>query len=207
MKKILILITLAFSALFATQNNFILKHDGLIDQRAQDKINEIGLEAKDKLGVNIYTYIIENNGIDPALPREQRKTMMKFFNQKLISSVEEKIPYAILVISIDQKYTNILASKNIILKLDKDDILDGYVIPLLASKDKNSLFAKTSAATLNGIAQIADSLAQQKGIELTSSIGSGGKTASSIWRVFMYSLVVFGIVAYAVIIMRQRKYK
>ncbi len=199
------MLTLAFTTLFA--NNVILKHDGLIDQRAQDKINEIGLEAKERLGVNIHAYIIENNGIDPALPREQRRDMMKMFESNLISSLSSKKAYAILVLAIDQKYASILASKDVMAKLDKDDILDGYVIPLLASKDKNSLFAKTSAATLNGIAQIADSLAEHKGIELKSSIGSGGKTASSIWKVFMYSLVVFGIVAYAVIIMRQRKYK
>lgn len=198
------ILMLAFGSLFA--NSVILKHDGLIDQRAQDKINEIALEAKERLGINIYTYITENNGIDPALPREQRREMMKKFENTLINSLVSKKSYAILVLSIDQKYASILASKDIMSKIDKDDILDGYVIPLLASKDKNSLFAKTSAATLNGIAQIADSLAQQQGIELKSSIGSGGKTASSIWKVFMYSLVVFGIVAYAVIVMRQRKY-
>lgn len=199
------ILMLAISSLFA--NSVILKHDGLIDQRAQDKINEIALEAKERLGINIYTYITENNGIDPALPREQRREMMKKFENTLIGSLGSKKSYVILVLSIDQKYASILASKDIMSKINKDDILDGYVIPLLASKDKNSLFAKTSAATLNGVAQIADSLAQQQGIELKSSIGSGGKTASSIWKVFMYSLVVFGIVAYAVIIMRQRKYK
>lgn len=203
--RILMILMLAISSLFA--NSVILKHDGLIDQRAQDKINEIALEAKERLGINIYTYITENNGIDPALPREQRREMMKKFENTLIGSLGSKKSYVILVLSIDQKYASILASKDIMSKINKDDILDGYVIPLLASKDKNSLFAKTSAATLNGVAQIADSLAQQQGIELKSSIGSGGKTASSIWKVFMYSLVVFGIVAYAVIIMRQRKYK
>lgn len=202
--RILMILMLAISSLSA--NSVILKHDGLIDQRAQDKINEIALEAKERLGINIYTYITENNGIDPALPREQRRDKMKKFENTLIGSLGSKKSYAILVLSIDQKYASILASKDIMSKIDKDDVLDGYVIPLLASKDKNSLFAKTSAATLNGIAQIADSLAQQQGIELRSSIGSSGKTASSIWKVFMYSLVVFGIVAYAVIVMRQRKY-
>ena len=94
--------------------------------------------------------------------------------------------------------------KNII---DRDDILDNYVIPLLASKDKNTLFAKTSAAVLNGFAQMADSIANSQNIKLDSSIGSEGKTASSIWKVFMYTLVVIGLFSYVVIILRERKYK
>jgi hypothetical protein len=202
-----LLLALAFNTLFAVENNYILKHDGLIDQRAQDKINEIGLEAKNRLGINVYTFIIENNGIDPSAPRDERRAMMNLFNNKIIDSLDVKSSYAVLIISIDQKYTGILVSDDLKKYIDKDDILDGYVVPLLASKDKNSLFSKTSAATLNGYAQIADSIAEHQGIELVSSIGSAGKTASSIWRVFMYFLVVTGIIAYTVIVMKQRKVK
>jgi ABC-type antimicrobial peptide transport system permease subunit len=91
--------------------------------------------------------------------------------------------------------------------VDKDDVLGGYVIPLLASKDKNSLMAKASAATLNGYAQIADSIAAYKNIKLKSSIGNEGKVTGTIWKVFMYTMVVTGIVLYVVIIMREKKYK
>lgn len=203
--KFLLILLLAFTAIFASENKFILKHDGLIDQRAQEKINEIGLEAKLKLDVNIYAFIIENNGIDLSLLREDRIKMMREFDRELISSVETKGNYAILVLSVDQQYANILLSDELKDSIDEDDILDGYVIPLLASKDKNSLFAKTSAATLNGFAQIADGIASTRNIELASSIGSGNKTMSTIWKVFMYTIVLFGIIAYAIIILKERK--
>jgi hypothetical protein len=130
---------------------------------------------------------------------------MKQKEQEIISKVQA--PYVILAISIDQLYTNILFSDDLKNIIDKDDILDNYVIPLLASKDKNTLFAKTSAATLNGYAQIADSIAASKNIKLNSSIGSEGKTASSLWKVFMYFLVLTGIGAYVMIILKERKYK
>ena len=50
-----------FSLLFFLSQNilakdFVLSDDGLIDPRAQEKINTMGLEAKTKLGVNIYVY-------------------------------------------------------------------------------------------------------------------------------------------------------
>jgi len=197
----MVLITVASG----NQNPYILTHDGLIDQRAQEKILEIGNEVKEKLGVNLYIDIKENNGIDPREKRDIRLELMKAKEQEIRNKVEK--PYVVLAISIDQLYSNILYSEDMNEIIDKDDILDNYVIPLLASKDKNSLFAKTSAATLNGFAQMADSIASSKDIKLVSSIGSEGKTAGSIWKVFMYSLVVIGLFSYVVIILREKKYK
>lgn len=203
--KYILLLSLAFSTLFANQNNFIIKHDGLIDERAQQKINEIGLEAKNRLNANIYVYVIENNGINPKEKKEAVVKKFREFEQNVINSLPAKGSYAVLVLSVDQMYINILTSEDVAKHIDKKDILDGYVIPLLASKDKNTLFAKTSAATLNGYAQMADVLADSQKIKLESSIGSEGKTASTIWKMFMYSIVLFGIVAYAIIVMRQRR--
>lgn len=206
MKSKILLLLLIVSSAFATQNiPYIITHDGLIDQRAQDKINEIGLESKSKLNVNIYVDIKENNGIRTSLERKERIALMKTKENELTENLTK--PYAVLTISVDQMYANILMSDDLKDAIDRDDILDGYVIPLLASKDKNTLFAKTSAACLNGFAQIADSVANSKNVKLDSSIGSEGKTAGTIWRVFMYTLVVTGIVLYTIIILREKKYK
>jgi len=108
--------------------------------------------------------------------------------------------------ALDQMYVNILYSDEKLASIvNKDEILNDYVIPLLASKDKNSLKSKISAAVLNGYAEIADRVAKYKDIELESSIGSSGKVAGTIWKVFMYSVVLVGIVLFTVIIMRERK--
>ena len=205
LKKIILFVFLYINMLNAVTNSFIIKHDGLIDKRAQEKINEIGLELQQKLQVNAYVYIVENNGINTDDPRDKRIKQMRKFDNIVLSKIDTKNNYIILLLSIDQSYANILVSNNLKNIIDKDDILDGYVIPLLASKDKNSLFAKTSAAMLNGYAQIADSIANAKDIKLVSSIGSEGKITSAIWKVFMYSLVVFGLGFYIIIIMKQKK--
>ncbi len=205
--KFLLAFILVITTLNAQDNKFILLHDGLIDQRAQDKIKQIGTEVQEKLKIDIYVHIIENNSINMDLPRGERIIQMREFDKKVLSKLKQTQNYAVLTLVIDQMYANILMSDNLKNIIDKDDILSGYVIPLLASKDKNSLFAKTSAACLNGYAQIADSLANNKNIKLESSIGSEGKIAATIWKVFMYTLVLFGIGAYTVIIMKQKKVK
>lgn len=201
--KAFFILTVFISSLYA--NPFILTHDGLVDQRAQDKIFQIGSEVKSKLNVNIYIDIKENNGIKMSLSREDRIKQMKKIEKQIVKGLKK--PYAVLAISIDQMYASVLMSDDLKDKIDKDDVLDGYVIPLLASKDKNTLFAKTSAACLNGYAQIADSLADSQNIKLESSIGSEGKTAGTIWRVFIYTVVTIGILLYTLIILRERKYK
>ena len=204
MLKIFFLANILVLALFANQN-FILSDSGLIDPRAKEKIDQIGQEVKNKLNINIYVDLKGDNGVDMDLPRDQRIKLTRLKDKEILKKVKPN--YIVLVLSIKQMYANILLPKEYKNLIDKDDILNGYIIPLLASFDKNTLAAKSSAAVLNGYAQIADSLADKKGIKLKSSIGSQGKIASTIWKVFMYSVVVFGIVVYIIIILRERKYK
>lgn len=193
------------TTLYGNQNSYILLHDGLIDQRAQDKILQIGSEVQSKLGVKLYVFIKENNGMNQDLPFTQRKKIMKDYEKMVTKDL--KGSYAVLMLVLDQRHATVIMSDDIKPLIDKRDIIDDYVTPVLASKDKNTLFTKTSAAILNGYAQMADALAESKELKLESSIGSGGKVISTIWKMFMYTLVLGGIILYAIIVMREKKYK
>lgn len=203
--KIKLFLILFAVTLFANTQNYILNTSGLLDQRAVVKINQMANEVKQKIGVNIYLDIKGDNGIKLELPMLEKIKQMKQIEKNLVKDLEK--PYVLLTLAIDQHYSNILYEGIPKDSIDKDDILDGYVIPLLAAKDKNLLKSKVSAAAFNGFAQIADSLAETKNIKLETSIGSEGKTAGTIWKIFMYTIVLFGIIAYVVIIMREKKYK
>ena len=210
MKKVLISLILFVNFIIASDKIFILNHAGLIDQRAYDKINEIGLEVRAKLNIDIFLDVKGNNGIDLNLPMIEKMKLMKEKNNLLIANTKKisSKNFIILAISLDQEYAGILYSNEKLKDIvNRNDVLDGYVTPLLASFDKNILKSKVSAASLNGYAQIADLLADNKNIKLESSIGSQGKTASTIWRVFIYTTVLFGIIAYTIIIMREKKAK
>ena len=210
MKKTLLSLLLFINIIFASEQTFILNHAGLIDQRAYDKINEIGLEVQNKFNIDIYLVIKGDNGIDLTLAMSKKIKLMKEKNNQLLSNTKKisSNDFIILVMSLDQEYAGILYSNEKLKDIvNRNDVLDGYVTPLLASFDKNILKSKVSAAALNGYAQIADLLAENKNIKLQSSIGSQGKTASTIWRVFIYTTVLFGIIAYTIIIMREKKAK
>ena len=182
---------------------FILNDDKLIDDRAAVKINEIGAEVKSKLGVNIYVYAKSNLGLDENLKTKEKLDFIRNNENQIVATLEQ--PYVLLTIAVEETHVNLLFSDDLKEIIDKNDILDGYIVPLLASQDKNTLFAKVSAATLNGYAAIADTLAEANQIKLETSIGNAGKVSSTIWRVLMYTLVVLGLLAYTYAILRKRK--
>jgi hypothetical protein len=195
------LLLFLYSNLSAQQ--YILNDDKLIDDRAKEKINQIGDEVKSKLGVNIYIYAKSNLGLEENIKTKDKIDFIRNNESQIISTLEK--PYVLLSIAVEETHVNLLFSDDFKSVLDKDDILDGYVVPLLASKDKNTLFAKVSAATLNGYAAIADIIAESKQIKLESSIGNAGKISSTIWRVVMYTLVVLGLLAYTYAVLKRRK--
>ncbi len=202
--KIGVILSLLF---FFCQNlsaqNFIINDDKLIDDRAKEKINQIGDEVKSKLGVNIYVYVKSTLGLDENIKTKEKIDIIKSNENQIISKLEN--PYVLLSISVEETHVNLLFSEEFKTILDKDDILDGYVVPLLASKDKNTLFSKVSAATLNGYGAIADTIADSKNIKLESSIGNSGKVSSTIWRVLMYTIIILGLFAYTYAILKKRK--
>ncbi|AXX84084.1 hypothetical protein [Aliarcobacter skirrowii] len=182
--------------------NFLLNGD-LVDIRAKEKILQMGNEVKSKLGVNIYLDSKVDLNIDPKLPTKDRLNLIKKYEDNILKNLEQ--PYVLLTIAMEQMHVNLYFSDSLKNIIDKDDILNGYVVPLLASKDKNTLASKVSAATLNGYAAIADTLAESQKIKLESSIGSEGKVSSTIWRVFIYFLVISGLLAYTYAVLRKRK--
>ncbi len=202
--EMIVLFVLSFSIssnLFASE--YILSNDDLIDKRAVDKIEEMGLEAKNKLGINIYVYAKKNLGLEENISTKDKIEFIKNQEKKIVQVLKK--PYVLLTIAVDDTHVNLVVSSQLKDIVNKNDILNGYVVPLLASKDKNSVFAKVSAAVLNGYAAIADTIAQKEGIKLESSIGSSGKVAGTIWKVFMYTLVIIGLFLYVYAVLRKRK--
>ena len=186
-----------------TAQTLILNDDKLIDDRAKEKINQIGAETKSKLGVNIYVYTKSTLGLDENIKTKDKLEVIKNHENQLLATLEK--PYVLLSVFVEETHVNLLFSDEFKDVLNKDDILDGYVVPLLASKDKNTLFAKVSAATLNGYAAVADTIAESKNVKLESSIGNAGKISSTIWRVVMYTMIVVGLLAYTYAVLRKRK--
>lgn len=201
--KVVVVTLLLFLSSNLYASKYVLSDDGLIDKRAIGKIEEIGNETSTKLNANIYVYAKSSLGLDSNISTKDKIKYIKDHESQVLDSLVE--PYVLLTMSVEDTHVNLIVSSSLKDVVEKNEILNGYVVPLLASKDKNSTFAKASAAILNGYAAIADTIAESKGIELKSSIGSSGKVAGTVWRVFMYTLIILGILLYMYAVLKRKK--
>jgi hypothetical protein len=187
----------------ASTTQYVISHDNLIDQRAIEKINEIGTELENKTGIKIYLFVKENYGIDDSLSMKEKFEKIKNYENEIVQTL--KAPYVLITMSLDQTHINLFTSDELKTIINKNEILNDYIIPLLASKDKNNLLSKVSAALLNGYAQIGDVMASHNNIKLESSIGSDGTTFSAFWKVFMYFIIITGLAAYTIAVLKAKK--
>lgn len=201
--KVAVISLLLFLSTNLNASKYVLSDDGLIDERAIGKIEQIGNEAYSKLGVNIYVYAKQNLGLAPDVTTKDKIKYIKEYENQITESLIK--PYVVLTMAVEDTHVNLIVSSKLKEVVDKNEILNDYVVPLLASKDKNSTFAKASASILNGYAAIADTIAESRDIKLESSIGNSGKVAGTVWKVFMYSLIVVGLLLYTFAVLKRKK--
>ena len=197
----LFLSIIALQKLSASQ--YVLLDETNMNPKTIEKISQIGAELHTKTNACVYIFARDSFGFPGTLSMEEKFKFIKNAENAIMS--KQNGSYVIIMISVQDTYSNLLISKDLQSVINKDSILDDYIIPLLASKDKNSLNSKVSAAVLNGYAEIADRIAESKGITLESSIGSSGTQASTIWKVFMYTMVIGGLILYTIAVMRSKK--
>ena len=168
-------------ALFASEN-FVIVNEEILPQKTVNKINEMGNELKEKIGVNLYL----------AAVKKSNKAKIKEYEKNLTKSLQK--PYVLLTILLDSKKVDIVSSKEVENRFDKEQVLSplpwkGTIIPLLTSHSKNQ-HAAIEAALLNGYADIADQLASSYHIKLASSIGSTNKNIYFYMKFLFYGTLL-----------------
>ena len=184
-------------------SRFILEGKKLLDPRVINKIDEMGNELFEKSGVNVYIYAKRGFLTHELKDRKERIAFVKNVESNIIKDLKD--PYVVITIALNDVHVNLLESESLKSVVDKNKILDDFIIPVLASKDQNSLYNKASLALLNGYGEVVDNVAESRGFELKSSIESGSTEFKAIWRVFMYFLVVFGLLAYVYAVLKSKK--
>lgn len=182
MKQIIIFI-IATVALYSGE--FIIKNDSIVLEKAAVKIEEMSKELHDKTGISALLSAMYK------LPEGEGITQV---GKKLAKDL--KAPYALVVISASDKQVDLLLSKDLEGTIDKDEILDTYIIKLLVSYNKKiTQTQKYSAALLNGMAELTDRLAETKGLVLDSSIGNESKNTIDVIAMIVKVMIAITILA------------
>ena len=167
--------------------NFIYEGDHLINDKTIAKMKEIGDELTQKTGVTI------------ALVTKNHLTQKEFLEIKNRYLKELKPPYVLWIFSKtyeerkDFGINQMFNSPDLDGKFDKDSLFSPFTGTftklIIIKKSKTD---PTSAAFLNGYADLTDMLANAYGVKLKSSVGQESHTFMNIIRVLFYlSLLYF----------------
>ena len=180
-----------FSLLFIfpslTFANFIYEGDHIIKDKAVEKMKEIGDELYQKTGVTI------------ALVTKKHLTKEEFQKIKNRYLKELKAPYVLWIFAKtyedhkDFGLNKMFNSPDLNGKFDKESLFSpfsGSFTKLIVIKKSKT--DPTSAAFLNGYADLTDMIAESYGVKLKSSVGHESHTFMNIIRVLFYlSLLYF----------------
>jgi len=177
-----------FFALFVNNlfASFVIGNSSYLPEKTIEKIEQMGTELHKKSGVFVYLAIIED------------------LNGSTIAEIENKIsyslkkPFILLSIAINDKKIDIINSKELNNRFNKEQILSpwpwsGSILPLLTAKTKD-FKANVEAALLNGYADIVEQVAKSYGVELESAIGSQNRVVFFFLKIIFYGIILLIII-------------
>lgn len=175
-----------------TAKEFVINEE-VIEERAAQKIEEMGQELFQKSGIKVYLIAKKSGNGENIIAYEQN------FVKDLTP------PYALLTLFLEDQKVDIYNSPDLNKAFDKESMLSplpwtGTILPLLTGKKKD---VSVSAALLNGYGDIVDQISDSKKITLESSIGSSNKNTLGIFRFFIYGFLL----VVAILILRKRMQK
>jgi len=194
-KASLVLLMLSLFSNFL--NAKFLLNDHLVSPKASDVIEKMGSELSSKTAINAYL-ITTNDKI-------KRGVSVYDYIKRYKDSLSE--PYVGIVFAPNSMRIHIVASdKKLLESIDKGKVLD-FAIKVIASKDSNSLQSKFDVGLVQAYSELADEIANSKGIKLESTIKSGGGWVLKIVNtlIIVGSLIVIWIYFIAPIFRKKRK--
>ncbi len=174
----------ALFALFShTLNaNNILKDD-FVSIQARPIVQDIIVEAKQKLGIHIY--VVSSNE-----KLEQNANLFEY-----VKAYESNIskPYVVLVFVPRSMRVGLIPSSTDVALLYNASDVKAALIDVVASADKNKLEDKYNIGIVQGVSELAEQIAKSKGVVLTKVIPNDTKEVINIFRYIVYIGTAFVI--------------
>ncbi len=180
--KAFLISTLLISLLTLNANaSFVVVNDGVISQKVTDKIESMGAELYAKTGISVHV----------ALPASLDGKSIVLYKESLADDL--KAPFVLLTIAKNEKQIDIINSKSLDEKFDREGVLSPYpwsgtILPLLTLRKATD---KYNAATLNGYADIVEQIAKSHNIKLKEAIGSTNKNIYLYLKIVIYGFLFF----------------
>jgi len=191
-----ILTVLLFTASLFAESTYLLHNESIIIDKAAVKMEKMCDELFQKTGVGVYTSAVKStNGLS-----------ITDYGHTLAGTLKQ--PYVLLSIAADEQQIDMIMSPEIAKYIDKDEILDDFIIPILVSHNKKAtLEQKYSAAVFNGIAETTDQIAAEHNVKLANSVGSESKNfyEGLMWIIKLMLIVTAAVLVYIYLSSKKEK--
>lgn len=173
----------------------LVLNDGILVNKTEIKMEEMGNELLSKTGIRAYVYAV----------RDINNTSLFDFEKSIIR--RKSAPFVVLMITLKEQKVDIFNSSDLNNLFDKKQILSPYpwsgsIIPLLVGKKQD---VSVSAAMLNGYADLVEQIANKKNVKLESGIGSTNRDMIFFVRISIYLFLLFLIARYFIARIRKRR--
>lgn len=213
------LFALIFISFFQTQlfAKYLYKDEVIHNPKFTQEVEALGAELYEKTGISLKLIMLRELPKGKSILEYERE-VLKNFNEPTIvltfSEMDQKVDLLVNDTSLykyfDKKqvlspvasavqaflmavvYADSWESFN---EMRKD--YGGSILPLIAGKaKKGQVLGKYSGSMYNGYLDIAEQIAQSKGVILEHGAGNSNKNTIFIIKLFFYGFVIYGIVMY-----------
>lgn len=210
-----LILTLFFNVSLSAQ--YLYKDELIFNPAFSAEVEKLGSELHQKTGISLRLVMLKE------LPNkmnivEYEKELMKDFNSSTILLTFSEMDSKVDILANPASLYEYFDKKQILspvaspvqaftMALFYSDGFDsfkeiassygGTIIPLLAQKAKEGeVLGKYSGSMFNGYADIAEQIAESKGVVLENAVGNANQTSIMVVKVLFYGFILYGIFMY-----------
>lgn len=202
---------------FSLHAEYLYKDDVVNNPKFAEQINAIGTELKAKTGISLYLVMTRDLDQNQSVADYEKQLASELGEPSVIMTfveLQQQIDILARPVSLYEHFNKAqILSPNatfigsvvsaIMFARNYDEAKElivnrgGTILPILAEKTKgDDTVKKYSVAMYNGYSDIADQIAADHGVTLSSSAGSGSKNFIDIIRLIFYGIILYALVRY-----------
>ena len=190
---------------------YLYKDEVIFNPDFNAEVEKLGSELYEKTGISLRLVMLKELPEKTTIV-DYEQELMKDFNSPTIlltfSEMDSKVDILAYPTSLYEYFDKeqvlspisspVQAFVIALLSLDFSDMTSGgTILPLLAQKaKKGEVLGKYSGSMFNGYADIAEQIADSKGVVLENAVGSANQTSIFILKVLFYGFIVYAIFLY-----------
>lgn len=198
---------------------YLYKDEVIFNPKFNVEVDKLGKELYEKTGISLKLLMLKELPVGINIVDYERE-LIKEFNEPTILLTFSEMDSQVDILASDTSLYEYFNKKQILspvsspvqafviafLSMDFSDMTSGgSILPLLAVKSKKGeVLGKYSGSMFNGYADIAEQIAEYKGIELENAIGSANKNSILVLKIIFYGVIAIAIFMY---IKRQLFYR